>query len=359
MVPASCPHRAEDADDPLTLDAVDDDASADAEETDAEETDAEEPQGSHGSTKAVLAALAANLGIAVAKLVGFAITGSASMLAESIHSVADSGNQGLLLLGGSRARRAPDERHPFGYGRERYFWAFVVALVLFTLGGAFAIVEGIEKVQHPHEVDAPGIAIAILLVAMLLEGGSFRTAVGQARELRGEATWWQFIRRSRNPELPVVLLEDFGALIGLTFAVAGVVLALVTDDGRWDGIGSLAIGTVLCCLAGVLAIEMKSLLVGESALRPMREAIRTALVAEPEVERLIHLRTEHLGPEQLLVGAKLSFRGDLTIAELATTIDRVEARVRAVVPEACVLYIEPDVFHPELVQPDRPEQGAV
>jgi cation diffusion facilitator family transporter len=326
---------------PLTLDVVDD---------------------SHGSTKAVLAALTANLGIAVAKLVGFSITGSASMLAESIHSVADSGNQGLLLLGGSRARQAPDERHPFGYGRERYFWAFVVALVLFTLGGAFAIVEGISKVRHPHEVESPAIAIAILVVAMVLEGGSFRTAVGQARGLRGEATWWQFIRRSRNPELPVVLLEDFGALIGLAFAVVGVVLARATDDGRWDGIGSLAIGTVLCCLAAVLAVEMKSLLVGESATRSMRAAIEAALVAEPEVERLIHLRTEHLGPEQLLVGAKLSFRSDLTFAELAATIDRVEARVRAVVPVECILYIEPDVYDPALDDAHQddaaPREGA-
>jgi cation diffusion facilitator family transporter len=302
---------------------------------------------SHGSTKAVLAALAANMGIAVAKLVGFAITRSASMLAEAIHSVADSGNQLLLLLGGRRAQRAPDERHPFGYGRERYFWAFVVALVLFSLGGAFALAEGVSKVRHPHHVESPGVAIGILVVAMFLEGASFRTAAGQARHLRGDASWWRFIRRSKNPELPVVLLEDLGALIGLTFAVAGVALSLATDNGRWDGAGSLAIGTVLCCLAVILAIEMKSLLVGESATGPMREAIRTALTAEPEVERLIHLRTEHLGPEQLIVGAKLSFRADLSFAELAATIDRVEERVRAVVPEACILYIEPDVYRPE------------
>jgi cation diffusion facilitator family transporter len=313
--------------------------------------------GHHGSRTAIFAALGANLGIAVAKLVGFAITRSASMLAESIHSIADSGNQGLLLLGSARARHAPDERHPFGYGRERYFWAFVVALVLFSLGGAFALVEGIEKVRQPHAVESPGVAIAILAVAMVLEGTSFRTAVRQARELRGDASWWQFIRRSKNPELPVVLLEDSGALIGLAFAMVGVVLALVTDDGRWDGVGSLAIGTVLCCVAIVLAVEMKSLLVGESASRPTRDAIRTALVAEPAVERLIHLRTEHLGPEQLLVGAKLSFRADLSFAELASTIDRVEARVRAVVPEACLLYIEPDVYHPERDPAEQDQAG--
>ena len=170
--------------------------------------------GGHG-TRAVIAALLANVGIAVAKFVGFVITGSASMLAESIHSVADSGNQCLLLLGGRRARREADEAHPFGYGRERYFWAFIVALVLFSLGGAFAIFEGIEKIRHPHEVESPAVAIAILLFAVALETYSFRTAIVEADKIRGDASWWQFIRRSKNPELPVVLLEDLGAEIGL------------------------------------------------------------------------------------------------------------------------------------------------
>jgi cation diffusion facilitator family transporter len=292
----------------------------------------------------VFAALAANLGIAVAKLIGFAVTGSASMLAESIHSLADSGNQGLLLLGGSRARQLPDEHHPFGYGRERFFWAFVVALVLFSLGGAFAIVEGIDKVRHPHHLDAPGIAITILAIAVVLEGSSLRTALREADALRGEAGWWEFIRRSKNPELPVVLLEDFGALVGLALALAGVVLALVTDDARWDGAGTLGIGILLSCLATVLAVEMKSLLVGEAAARPVQDEIRRALTEDPTVERLIHLRTEHLGPEELLVGAKLSFAGSLSFAELAEAIDRVEGLVRAAVPEVRVLYIEPDVY---------------
>lgn len=290
-----------------------------------------------------MAALLANLGIAVGKLFGFAITGSASMLAESIHSVADSGNQGLLLLGGKRARRAADLEHPFGYGRERYFWAFVVALVLFSLGGAFALYEGVSKIRHPHEVESPGVAIGILGLAILLEGYSFRTAVREADQVRGDAGWWQFIRRSKNPELPVVLLEDLGALIGLVLATGAVILTLVTDDSVWDGLGTVSIGVLLTILAIVLAVEMKSLLIGESAEGATEDAIRTAMEAQPTVDRVIHLRTQHLGPEELLVGAKVSFLGDLSVPELAEAVDRVEAAVRAAVPATGIMYIEPDV----------------
>lgn len=299
--------------------------------------------GGHG-TKAVIAALLANMGIAVAKFVGFALTGSASMLAESIHSVADSGNQGLLLLGGRRAKRDADEQHPFGYGRERYFWAFIVALVLFSLGGAFAMFEGVEKIRHPHEVESPEIAIAILGVAVLLEGLSFRTAVKEAGHLRGDAGWWQFIRRSRNPELPVVLLEDLGALTGLVIAMAAVVTTLATDDPLWDGIGTLSIGVLLTVIAIVLAVEMKSLLIGESADRRVRESIRSAIEIEPSVEHLIHMRTQHLGPEEVLVGAKVSFLDDLSVAEVAAAVNRLETNVRRAVPAARIIYIEPDVM---------------
>ena len=299
--------------------------------------------GGHG-TKAVVAALMANAGIAVAKFVGFVITGSASMLAESIHSVADSGNQALLLLGGKRARRAADDEHPFGYGRERYFWAFVVALVLFSLGGAFAIFEGIEKIRHPHELESVRVAIGILLFALVLESWSFRTAIHEARPIKGDASWWQFIRRSKNPELPVVVLEDFGALIGLIFALVAVTTAHLTDDAIYDGIGTLLIGILLTAIAVVLAIEMKSLLIGESATAKVQEEIRAGITGDPEVERLIHLRTQHIGPEELLIGAKVSFADDLAVAELAGAVDRLEARVRERVPEARIMYIEPDVL---------------
>ena len=299
--------------------------------------------GGHG-TRAVVAALAANAGIAVAKFVGFVITGSASMLAESIHSVADSGNQGLLLLGGHRARRQADAEHPFGYGRERYFWAFVVALVLFSLGGAFAIFEGIEKIRHPHELESVGVAIGILLFAIVLESWSFRTAIHEARPIKGDASWWQFIRRSKNPELPVVVLEDLGALIGLLVALAAVSTAHVTGDSIYDAIGTLFIGILLTAIAVVLAIEMKSLLIGESATAKVQEEIRAGITGDPEVERLIHLRTQHIGPEELLIGAKVSFADDLAVPELAGAVDRLEARVRERVPEARIMYIEPDVM---------------
>ena len=304
--------------------------------------------GGGNSARAVVAALLANLGIAVAKLVGFAITGSASMLAESIHSVADSGNQCLLLLGGRRARREADASHPFGYGRERYFWGFIVALVLFTLGGAFAILEGIEKIRHPHEVTSPMVAVVILLMAVGLETYSFRTAITEARKLKGTASWWQFVKRSKNPELPVVLLEDFGAEIGLVIALTALTATLVTGNGVFDGIGTLAIGGLLSGLAIVLATEMKSLLLGETASPEVQELIRFAIDDEPVVERLIHLRTEHLGPDELLVGAKVAFRESLTMAELAGAVNRVEARVRQRVPAARFLYIEPDVVGHDL-----------
>ncbi|MFZ6003687.1 MAG: cation diffusion facilitator family transporter [Actinomycetota bacterium] len=302
--------------------------------------------GGHGS-RAVIAALLANLGIAVGKLVGFLITGSASMLAESIHSAADSGNQGLLLLGGKRARRAADTEHPFGYGRERYFWAFVVALVLFSLGGAFALYEGISKIRHPHEVERPEVAIAILAFAIVLETLSFRTAIIEANKIRAGAGWWQFIRRSKNPELPVVVLEDLGALVGLVLALVAVVTTLVTDDPLWDGIGTVSIGVLLSIIAVILAVEMKGLLIGESADKTVQQSIRSAIEGEPAVERLIHMRTQHLGPEELLVGAKVSFVAGLSVPEIADAVNRVEVNVRAQVPVVGIMYIEPDVMRTE------------
>lgn len=298
---------------------------------------------SHG-TKAILAAFGANLGIAVAKFVGFLVTSSGSMLAEAIHSFADTANQALLLLGGRKARRAPDAAHPFGYSRERYFWAFVVAVVLFTMGGAFAVVEGIGKIRHPHEVSDLGVAVGILLIAIVLEGFSFRTALGEARNAVGDdVAIWQFIRRSKAPEVPVVLLEDFAALCGLVVALGAILLAHFTGAAVWDGVGTLVIGVLLLAVATILAIEMKSLLIGEAASPVRRETIRGAFLACDEVRGVIHLRTEHLGPEDLLVAAKVEFDHGLTYTELAASIDRVERQVRAAEPAARLLFIEPDV----------------
>ncbi len=297
-----------------------------------------------GNRKAIVAALFANLGIAIAKGVGWLATGAASMLAEAVHSLADTSNQALLLWGGAAARRAPSEQHPFGYGQERYFWSFVVALVLFSLGGVFALYEGIEKLRHPHELTSPQWAIGILLLGIVLESFSFRTAIVESRPLKGKASWLHFVRHSRNPELPVVLLEDLGALVGLVLALLGVSLAAWTGDARFDAVGSIAIGVLLVVIAVVLAVEMKSLLIGESASVEHREAIEAALRESAGIERVIHLRTLHLGPDQLLVAAKAEFREGMTFAEVAGAIDAAEDRVRERVPIARTIFVEPDVF---------------
>jgi cation diffusion facilitator family transporter len=297
----------------------------------------------HG-TKAIVAAFFANLGIAIAKFMAFVFTGASSMLAEAIHSLADTGNQALLLFGGRSARRQETETHQFGFARERYFWSFVVALVLFTLGGVFAIYEGIDKLRHPHEIDSPAWAFGVLIFAIVLESFSFRTAIHEAKPLKGEASWWSFIKRSRNPELPVVLLEDLGALAGLVIALIGVTLAFSTGEARWDAAGSLAIGILLVVIASILAIEMRSLLLGESASPSQQSQIASAVEGAPHVVRLIHMRTQHLGPDDLLVAAKVEFAPDLSVSALADAIDVTEAAIRTVVPTATLIYLEPDLF---------------
>ncbi|EHR62945.1 cation diffusion facilitator family transporter [Saccharomonospora cyanea] len=296
-----------------------------------------------GGTKAILAALFANAGIAVSKFVGFLITGSSSMLAESVHSVADTSNQGLLLLGQKTSKRRATKAHPFGYGRERYFYSFIVALMLFTLGSVFALYEGIHKIQHPEELSSPMVAVVILVVAIALECYSFRTAIVESKRLKGDKTWWAFIRQSKTPELPVVLLEDAGALFGLVFALLGVGLAVVTGDPVWDGVGTLMIGVLLGVIAITLIVEMKSLLIGEGSGDRELEAIVGELVSG-DVERVIHIRTQYIGPEELLVAAKLSLREGLDMAAVATAIDEAEARVRAKVPAARLIYLEPDLY---------------
>ena len=296
------------------------------------------------SPRAIVAALLANVGIAIMKFVAFLLTQSASMLAESIHSLADSGNQLLLLLGRRQARRRPDVLHPFGYGRERYVYAFVVSIVLFSLGGLFALYEGYHKVHDPHPIEAwKWVPVVVLIGAIFLEGFSFRTAIHEARPDKGDGTWFDFIRRARSPELPVVILEDFAALTGLALALVGVGLTLITGNGVFDGIGSLAIGALLVCVAVILAIETKSLLVGESAEPGTVEAIGVALSGTGGVQRVIHLRTMHLGPDELLVGAKIAVDEGLTLAAVASVIDAAELRIREVVPTAGIIYLEPDV----------------
>ena len=296
--------------------------------------------------RAVVAAFAANLGIAVIKFVAFLLTGSASMLAESVHSVADTGNQVLLFVGRGRSARPASEEHPFGFGRERYFYGFVVSVMLFTVGAAFSVYDGIHKIINPEEIRSPLIAFVVLALSFVLESFSLRTAIGEANKVRGGRNWGTFIRRSKAPELPVVLLEDLAALIGLTFAFAGVALSVLTSDGRWDGIGSLAIGLLLATAAAILAVEMKSLLIGESASPEVQRMIVDALEAGPELAQVIHMRTVHISPDSILVAAKVEVRDADTTAQVAEAIDTAERRVRSAVPIAKVIYLEPDIYRP-------------
>jgi cation diffusion facilitator family transporter len=301
-----------------------------------------------GGAKAIVAALLSNIGIAITKFAAFLLTGSSSMLAESVHSVADSGNQALLLVGGRRSRRAATPEHPFGFGRERYVYAFVVSIVLFSVGGLFALYEAWHKFQHPEPITGRWwwVPIVVLIVAMAMEGFSLHTAVTESNQLRGNRSWTAFIRTAKAPELPVILLEDFAALVGLVFAMFGVGLTLATNNGFWDAVGTALIGTLLVVVAIVLSLEMKSLLVGEAASPDQQRAIMAALGGDPQsaVQRVIHLRTLHLGPEELLVCAKLAVAHADFAYQVAAAIDAAEQRARECVPGlALVIYLEPDI----------------
>ncbi|SDG76106.1 cation diffusion facilitator family transporter [Microbacterium pygmaeum] len=299
-----------------------------------------------GGGKAIIAAFLANMGIALAKFLAWFLSGSASMLAEAIHSVADSGNQLLLLLGGRKAKKAADKEHPFGHGRERYVYAFVVSIILFSVGGLFSIYEGVDKLTHPHELENAWIPLTVLVIAIGLESFSLRTAVKESNHIRGKGqSWVSFVRHAKAPELPVVLLEDIAALTGLTFALLGVGLTVITGDSVWDAVGTLAIGTLLILVAVTLGIETKSLLVGEGATDADYDLIVTAIQTGPEVEKLIHIKTLYLGPDELMVAAKLGFAPEKSLAEVAAEIDIIEARVRAAVSTVGPIYLEPDVYH--------------
>ena len=295
---------------------------------------------------AVVAALLANLGIAVAKFVGFLITGASSMLAEAFHSVADTGNQTMLLFGSRLARREADHKHPFGHGRVRYFSAFLVAVLLFTLGSLLSLYEGYLKLRDPHELESPGVALVILVVALVLEGLSLRTAVRKANPLRGDQSWWSFIRTTKQPELAVVLLEDSAAEVGLSMAFVGVGLAALTGDPLYDTLGTLAIGVLLAVVAIVLGIEMYSLLLGEAASAQEQAAIRDTIADTPGVARLTQLRTMHLGPEELLIVAQVELDPDLSADDAARVIDDAQARLRTATPNARVVYLEPELPAP-------------
>jgi cation diffusion facilitator family transporter len=309
-----------------------------------------------GSPKAVVAALLANLGIAATKLVAWFLTGASSMLAEAIHSFADSGNQGLLLVGSRRARRAPTPEHPFGYGRERYLYAFLVSIVLFTLGGVFALYEAYHKYSevaagHENQLLVSRwwwVPLVVLVAAIGMEGASFHTAITESNKVRGRLSWVQFVRTAKAPELPVVLLEDLAALTGLVFALAGVGLTLLTENGYWDAVGTALIGLLLVAVAVVLGLETKSLLLGESANEKEQDLIRHGLLAGDNVLGVIHLRTMHVGPESILVASKISVRPTDSAQVVAETINDAERRIRDAVPSATYIFIEPDIMRPLL-----------
>ncbi len=304
-----------------------------------------------GGTKAIVAALLANSGIAVTKFIAFLFSGSSSMLAESVHSLADAGNQGLLILGGKRAKRAATQEHPFGFGRERYVYAFIVAIILFSVGGMFSIYEGIDKLQHPHPLEYPWLPPLVLAIAIVLEVFSLRTAIIESNHVRGKQSWVQFVRRAKQPELPVVLLEDIAALLGLVFAMIGVGLTIITGDSFWDAVGTLAIGALLMLVAIILGIETKSLLVGEGASVEDERAIRDTINAHPDVEALIHMKSLYVGPDELLVGAKVAFGRTRQLTDVANAVDSLETTIRERVPVARIIYIEPDVYRPKSSQP--------
>ena len=312
-----------------------------------------------GAMRAVIAALGANLGIAVAKFAAFLVTGSASMLAEAVHSVADTGNETLLLIGRGRSRRSRTAEHPFGFGRERYFYAFVVAVMLFTVGAAFSIYDGIHKIIAPSPLDSPVVAYVVLGLSAVLEGLSLRTAIQESNEARGRHGWRDFVHLTKTPELPVVLLEDSAALLGLFFAFMGVLLSQVTGHEEWDGVGSVGVGLLLGCAAFIVGYETKSLLIGESATEEMSRSIVAAVEDGPEGFRMIHLRTSHIGPESLLVAAKIAVPGSLTATEVAAGINAAESRIRDAAPIAETIYLEPDIYHPEEVDGTDPSVQVV
>lgn len=307
-----------------------------------------------GSTKAVIAAMLANAGLAVTKFGAYLLTGASSLLAEAIHSVADTSNQVLLLIGGKHAARKATKEHPFGYGRVRYVYAFVVSIVLFTLGGLFALYEAWHKFTeiregHPNELLESRwwwVPIAVLVAGLIFESTALRTAVKESNKIRGGKSWVQFVRRAKAPELPVILLEDTGALFGLVFALTGISMSLITGNAYWDVAGTVAIGLLLCVIAVILAIEMSSLLVGEGASREKVDMIFEAIGNGGNIERVIHLRTLYTGPEELLVAAKISIPLSDSGTQIADAVDEAEERIRVAVPEATHIYLEPDIYRP-------------
>jgi cation diffusion facilitator family transporter len=291
--------------------------------------------------RAVLYALGANSGILIAKGAAAAVTGSSAMLAEAIHSAADCGNQVLLLLGMNDAKRAADAKHPLGYGRAVYFWAFLVAVLLFTLGGMFSIYEGWHKLHQPEPISNAGIAIGVLLIATVLESFSLAGCVREIRKVSGTRTLWQFFRTSRNSELIVVLGEDIAALAGLAFALTAVVIAFVSGNPVYDAIGSMAVGVLLVVVAVLLSVEIKAMITGESAEAETERAIGAFLGARAEVAEVYSLLTLQLG-EGIMLAVKARMAETAGAGALIDAINRVEADLRIAFPAVRWCFFEPD-----------------
>lgn len=290
----------------------------------------------------LFAALAANIGIAVAKFVAAAITASSSMLTEGVHSLVDSLNQILLLYGQRRARRAPDAEHPFGYGRELYFWAFVVAILIFGLGAGVSIYEGWLHIAEPEPLRDPLVNYIVLGIAMAMEGTSWAIAIRAFAASKGDAGWWQAIRESKDPAGFIVLFEDSAALAGLIVACIGIWASHAWGDPRIDGVASIAIGLILAAVATLLAREAKGLLIGERANPALIRQVRTMLEAEPWITRVNHVRTIHTAPDRVFVAISADFDDLLAMGEAETLIERIEARLKAALPQLSSIYIRPE-----------------
>lgn len=301
--------------------------------------------GSHTGKKVILIAFAMNAAIAVIKGVVAFATGSTAMAAEAVHSMADSGNQLLLLLGMRLGARSADESHPFGRGKESYFWSFIVAICLFTVGAGYSIYEGVHKLfAAEHALSNLYWAYGVLIIAIVLESISLRAALVEVKQSKGKRGYLQYIRESKNTEIMVVFLEDIGAQLGLVFALIGLVMTQATGNAQWDGVASIAVGSLLAVIAYFLAVEIKSLLIGEAADPEDIKTIYGVIGSYPSVKRLIRVDTLQLGSDRFLAAIKLDFGDDLSAADLENEINRMEAEIREKVPSAYKLYIEPDHY---------------
>lgn len=301
--------------------------------------------------KVVKAALAANAGIAAAKFIAAYLSGSATMLAEAVHSLADTGNQALLLLGITLSLRKATARHPFGRAAESYFWSFLVALLLFFLGGVFAIYEGVHKLSEHVAPGSPWAALAVLVISIGMEGTSFIVAFKEFNKERGERSISQALFDGKDPVIPVVLLEDTGAIVGLVVALVSIGVSAITGDSRIDAVGSIVIGVLLCLIGLALARDTKSLLIGEGITETMRREVIGIIEAVPGVDKVGQLLSLHLGPKTILLALKVRFEKGLDLADVERVTNDLEAAVRAKIPEMTRIFVEPDSTYDASLDP--------